>query len=376
MRKWILIFIPLFIWSHSLVAQDVVGCTQLLEDAREAYTAGMVELVPELLLSCLEPGGLTGTLRQDAYKLVVSAYLFDYLPEEADSLMNDFVNDFPDYRATDSDPAEFALLLDSHLRAIGIDPSEELVTEEKVIVPADGGLTSDSRTRIRAPFVYGNSMGFIVGSNITFPQIIERYSIGDPTQDDGSYSIAPGFQVGAAMNFLLSDRFEASFGIQYYRSRFKFTSSPISFSTYEYEESQDHLQIPVSMIVKLNPESTGASIYLRVGFVGDYLLGASGTGTRSYTESLKDVVVEKMTIKDSRARMNLHGMAGVGVRIPLDHAFLFFETRFTYGLFLVNNAENRYDNQDLTWLIYHVDSDFRSHQLSLSAGVAWNLKNP
>ncbi len=375
MRKWILISIPLLLGYQSLVAQDMVGCTHLLEDAKEAYAAGMVELVPELLLPCLESGGLTGTLKQEAYKLVVNAYLFDYLPEEADSLMDDFVNDFPDYRAGDGDPAEFALLLDSHLRARGIDPTKVVVTEEVVKEDpgGDGTRTGDTRAKLRAPFVYENSIGFIIGINGTFPQMVERYSIGDPALDEGSFGFAPGYQFGATLNLLLSRSIETSFGLQYNRTRFSYTASPLPFSTYEYDETQDHLQLPASMIIKLNPESSGASIYMRVGIVADYLLGASGAATRSYAESLKDVVVEKTTIKDSRARMNLHGLAGLGIRIPLENAFMFFETRFTSGLFLVNREENRYDNQDLTWLIYHVDSDFRSHQVSFSAGIAWNL---
>ena len=65
MRKWMLIIFPLLAWNLSLAAQDRVGCNQLLEDAREAYSAGMVELVPELLLPCLESGGLAGTPRKD-----------------------------------------------------------------------------------------------------------------------------------------------------------------------------------------------------------------------------------------------------------------------------------------------------------------------
>ncbi len=357
-----------------MVAQDMVGCSQLFEDAKEAYTAGMVEIVPELLIPCLEQGGLAGTIKQDAYKLVINAYLFDYLPDEADSLMKDFVNEFSDYRAGDDDTAEFAALLDTHLRARGIDPNEVEVIEEEL--PKDPVQVPtrpvDTRPRDRTPFVFGNSMGFMAGLNGTLPQMIERYSIGDPSLDEGSFGFAPGYQFGATMNLLMSRTIEASFGLQYNRTRFSFTSSPFPFSTYEYEEYQSHLQLPASMIFKLNPESR-TSIYLRVGVVADYLLGASGAAIRSYSESLKDVVVEKTQIKDSRAMMNLHGLAGLGIRIPLENAFLFLETRFTSGLFLVNRKENRYENQDLTWLIYHVDSDFRSQQVSFSTGIAWNL---
>ena len=38
MRKWILIVFPLALWYHSLTAQDVVSCSQLLDDAREALS--------------------------------------------------------------------------------------------------------------------------------------------------------------------------------------------------------------------------------------------------------------------------------------------------------------------------------------------------
>ena len=58
---------------------------------------------------------------------------------------------------------------------------------------------------------------------------------------------------------------------------------------------------------------------------------------------------------------------------PLEKSFIFIETRFTSGLFLTNREENRYENQDITWLIYHVDSDFKIQQLSFSAGIAWKL---
>jgi len=352
MRNWILIIIPLLVWHQSSAAQDQVGCTHLFEDAKEAYAAGMVELVPELLLPCLESGAMSGTAKQDAYKLVINAYLFDYLPEEADSLMNDFVNDFPEYRSGDTDPAEFVLLLETHQKAKSIDPIQHTITDDVVTVDT-GGETArppDTRTQYRSSFDYGNSLGFILGVNGTFPQMVERYSIGDPTLDEGSFGLAPGFQVGAAMNLLLGEGgLEISFGLLYNRTRFTYAASPLAMSAYEYDEYQDHLQIPVSMIFKLNPASKGATVYLRVGVVADYLLAASGAGTMSYTESLGDVVVEKTSITDSRVGLNMHGMAGRGVRFPLENAFIFLETRFTSGIFLVNREENRYENQDLTW---------------------------
>ncbi len=370
MRKWIFIFFPLIFVYLSSEAQENVGCNQLLADAREAYSAGMVEIVPELLLPCLEPGGLTGTPKQEAYKLVINAYLFDYLPEEADSLMDRFVAEFPQYQTTGADPAEFTGLFESHLVAMGI--TEEVVTED----PADTEPVkekSEKKTKIKTPFVYENSMGFILGVNGSFPQIIERYSVGNPVNSEGSFGMMPGFQAGALMNLILNRSMEASFGLFYNQTKFRFTDTPFPFTSYDYEESQSHLQIPASIIFKLNPETNGASLYLRFGIVGDYLLSATGQGTRSYVGSTEQVVVGETTISDSRTRLNLLGNAGLGMRIPFEKSFMFMEAGFKAGLIKSNNAENRYKNDDLVWLLYHVDSDYRVLQFSFSAGMAWNL---
>lgn len=373
MRKWIFIFFPLIFLYLSSEAQQNVGCNQLLADAREAYAAGMVEIVPELLLPCLEPGGLTGTPKQEAYKLVINAYLFDYLPEEADSLMDQFVEEFPRYEPTESDPAEFTLLFESHLAALGV--SKEIVTQipDNPEPVQNEAKKSERPARTKVPFVYENSMGFLLGANGSFPQIIERYSLGNPASSQGSFGMKPGFMVGAVMNLVLNKSMEACFGLVYNQSRFSFTDTPFPFTSYEYEETQSHLQIPASLLIKLNPKTKGSSLYLRLGIVGDYLLTANGQGTRNYLASTEQVVVDKTSLSDSRTRLNLLGEAGLGLRIPFEKSFMFLEAGFKAGLVKSNKPENRYQNDDLVWLLYHVDSDYRLLQFSFSAGMAWNL---
>jgi hypothetical protein len=170
---------------------------------------------------------------------------------------------------------------------------------------------------------------------------------------------------------------ESSFEIVYNRTRFNYKATPFSFALYEYNEYQNRIGLPLSMLFILNPDNR-TSIYLRTGIVTDYLISASASGTRNLTESVtasqQEVVVDKTSITDSRARLNLYGMAGAGVRIPMRNSSAFFEARFKSGLLMINRKENRFDmDPDITWLIYHQDSDFRLHQLSLAAGIAWNL---
>ena len=358
---------------QTLTAQDLVECTYLLEDAREAYDAGMVELVPELLLECIESNGLTGESRKEAYKLVLNSYIFDYLSDEADSLMDHFVVEFAEYRAKNSDPQEFVFLLNAHLRAVGIDPDS---------IPGDTDVAGEGETGKRRPNrrvitkgagEFGNSLGLVVGTPLSLPHTIEGFSVGDPTNDDGHFGLLPGILVGADGNLILNRKLEVSFGLLYSLTRFSYSATPLTFTNYRYVEAQHQMLLPLSVVYKFNPEERRMCYYLRGGVEPGYLLHASGKGTRSYEASLDDLHVEGTDITDSRGYFKLNLLLGGGVRIPLNNAFIYVETRVTSDLLQANQDESRYQNNDLLWLLYHVDSDFRVHQLSICAGICWDL---
>ncbi len=373
MPKGILIFLVLCLGIQTLRAQDMVDCTYLLEDAREAYEAGMVELVPELLLECIQSNGLSGEARKEAYKLVINSYIFDYLTAEADSLMDDFVREFPNYRAVNSDPQEFVFLLDAHLTALGIDPNlaPEDTGPEVVETKAPGYFARRNITKGAGE--YGNTVGFNVGATLGISNKLEAYSVGDPGQDDGHFGLLPGFQTGAEANLILNRKLEASFGLLYNLNRFSYSASPLSSISYRYVEAQHQVLLPLSVLYKLNPEDRKICYYLRGGLVPSYLFHTSGKGTRSNETSQDDVVVDQTDITASRVKFNLDALLGGGVRIPLDNAFIFGEIRWTTRLMQVNKEDMRYQNNDLTWLLYHVDSDFRVHQLSICGGICWDL---
>jgi hypothetical protein len=373
MPNRILIFLFLCLGIQTLTAQDLVDCTYLLEDAREAYDAGMVELVPELLLECVQSNGLSGEAKKDAYKLVISSYLFDYMPAEADSLMDDFVREYPEYRAENSDPQEFVFLLEAHLIALGINP--DLIPEDTTAVVGDIGRSGyfSRRNIIKGAGEFGNTLGFNVGATLSLPNTLEGYSVGDPATDESHFGLLPGFLAGADANLILNRKLEASFGLLYNLTRFSYSATPLSFISYRYVEAQHQVLLPLSIIFKFNPDDRKVCYYLRAGVVPSYLFYASGKGTRSYESSLDDVTVERTDITTSRVKFNLDGLLGGGARIPLNKAFIFAEIRLTTHILQANQEEDRYQNSDLTWLLYHVDSDFRVHQLSICGGICWDL---
>jgi hypothetical protein len=373
MPNRILIFLVLCLGVQTLTAQDQVDCTYLLEDAREAYDAGMVELVPELLLECIQSNGLSGETRKEAYKLVINSYLFDYLPAEADSLMDGFVREFPAYRAENSDPHEFVFLLDAHLIALGINP--DLLPEDSTDVAGNKERSGyfSRRIIIKGAGEFGNTMGFNVGTTLSLPNTLEGYSVGDPAQDDSHFGPLPGFLAGAETNLILNRKLEASFGLIYCLTRFSYSATPLSSISYRYVENQHQVLLPLTMVYKFNPENMKVCYYLRGGVVPSYLFHASGKGTRTYEDSRDDLNVEGTDVTASRVKFNLDVLLGGGARIPLNKAFIFAEIRLTSRIFQANHEENRYQNSDLTWLLYHVDSDFRVNQLSICGGICWDL---
>jgi len=362
----------LLLGYQNLTAQKNEDCIYLLDDAREAYEAGMVELVPDLLLECIESNSLLGLSKNEAYKLVINSYLSDYLTDEAGSLMDDFISDFPAYRAQDSDPADFVFLLNTHLRSAGIDP-DQLPEGPEVSVVGDSVSVQPERNITKGAGEFGNSLGLLAGGTLSLPYTVEGYSVGDPALDESSFGPLPGVQAGFTFNLILKEKLEISIGVQYMLSRFSYRASPLSVSSYRYVESQHQLLLPLSLLYKLNPANRKICYYVRGGMMPGYLHQAAGKGTRTSESLQEEVLVELTDITPSRESINLQLMAGVGIRIPINNSFFFVEARISSGLLLSNNKEDRYQNNDIEWLLYHVDSDFRMHQSSICSGICWDL---
>lgn len=373
MPQRIVICLLLCLGLQTIKAQDQVDCTYLLEDAREAYEAGMVELVPELLLECINTNGLSGEAKKEAYKLILNSYIFDYLTDEADSLMDRFVLEFPEYRAINSDPQEFVFLLESHLKDLGIDPKSR-PGESDIVVEDTPETERPRRVITRGAGEYGNSVGFIFGIPLSFPKTLEGYSVGDPASDESHFALLPGIQLGAKGNYILRRRLELSGGLLYSLSRFCYSASPLSYTSYRYVEAQHQLLFPISAVFKFNPEDMRMCYYVRGGIEPGFLLFASGKGNRTSDYSQDELLVERERITSARKRFNLNVLFGGGLRIPLnDAAFIYAETRLSSDILRSNRDEYYYPDKDLTWELFHANSAFRVRQVSFWAGICWDL---
>jgi len=329
-----------------LPAQKVRGqqdCGLVLLDARDLYDAGIVEEVPNLLRECIA-GGFSIEDLQEAYKLVINSYLYDGFPEKADSVMQMFLQVFPDYEPTSADPAEFQQLMDTY--------------------------QTD-------PYL---SIGILAGSNFSFPQMLESYGTSQPIVNRGGYRLAtPGFQVSGLLNIRLFHNGELGIELQYRKNQITYQADPYPFTGYEYNEQQDLFSIPVSLSYIFSPNRV-VKPYLRLGLSMDFLINATADGTRYYTETgdaiFKDVSIPQTKMTDQRARYNGTAFAGAGLRFKLSKSFIFLDARYCYSLAAANLGDSRYDNPDLNWLIYYVDNNFKVNYATVSIGYIRNFYNP
>jgi hypothetical protein len=183
----------------------------------------------------------------------------------------------------------------------------------------------------------------------------------------------PGIRIGAEGNLILKRKLEASSGLIYDLSRFSYSASPVSATSYRYVEAQHQLLVPVSILYKFNPENREICYYMRGGIIPSFLMYASGKGIRTPGSSQDEIEVDPTAITASRAKLNLDAMLGGGIRIPLSNAFIFAEVRLTTRLVKANKENERYPDNNLTWMLYHVDSNFRVNKLTICGGVCWDL---
>ena len=216
-------------------------------------------------------------------------------------------------------------------------------------------------------------MGIFVGASLTLPTTIERYSLGDPALDESSFGMLPGITGGTEINLILGKKLELSIGLQYSLTRFSYSATPLPYTSYSYTENQHQVLLPLSLLFKFPSNDRKMSYYLRAGAAPSYLIHATGDGNRSSEAVQDDIAVESQELLDSRMAFNLDAFLGWGFRVSFDNSFFFGELRLSSRVLQANIESERYQNNDLNWTLYHVDSDFRIYQGTFCVGMCWNL---
>ena len=108
------ILIILFLCTLSFYGNAQSSCVQKLRDARNAYDAGKLNELPELLLSCIE-NGFSKEEKVEALRLVTLSYLFNEEQQRAENSFLRLLKIEPEFEVNeDSDPTELIILAENY----------------------------------------------------------------------------------------------------------------------------------------------------------------------------------------------------------------------------------------------------------------------
>ncbi len=338
----IFLLINLFYLSEFSVKSQVNKCSLNLIEAKEKFNAGQIQEVPDLLQDCINKG-FKPEDRIEAFKLLINAYIFDDYPELAEKYMMTFLNEYPEYKISESDSYEFVNLFQQF----------------------------DNRPRY--------SIGGQAGTNMAHVRVIEPFGIYNINEVSGTYRFKAGFQLGGNFYYYINRNIELNFEAVYSNTRFKYEVNSFPFTKTEYTEVQKKIELPVSAVYSFGDKKI--SPYLRLGLNSSLLLSAKGESLRTYMNTsgveFDEINGSATDISDKRVPFNISAFFGGGGRINIPKAFVFFDLRYNFGLTSQVIPESRRNtNDDNIWLFYNQQDDFSLNNFSFYIGYARKIYNP
>jgi hypothetical protein len=345
----------LIIFSASISLSAAAQCAQTLRLARATYEQGRLHEIERQLQGCLEPpekGGFSKQekqLRVEALKILCMSYIYLEEPQKADEAMLKLKQADPYYRPNEAvDPAEFVALYKSF-------------REEPVC-----------------------RYGVRLGVNFCRPNVSELINVVE-LAEDSEYKEQVAFQFGAALDlpitlFKQKNKWTLHGELLYQQRRYEINQKEARINPYTNEEfinkfegieSQTALSLPVTLEYKFLNKKFNP--YIALGLSTDYLLSSKLTAERTREE---EPGVPERGEDLERTKINLSGLAAVGLKLPTGPGFIVLEVRYAHGLNNMSTPETAYANQSLALDYGYADSIFKLSSLSIAGSFVFNKHNP
>jgi len=339
----IIVFVVGFLNISFSQQQD---CVFKLQEAEKLYSQGLIEEIPQLLNPCIE-SGLSQEDRLQATKLVILSYLFNDEQTDAENAMLSFLQRYPEYEISPTDPTEFVYLFESFSNIA----------------------------------LY--SFGFSAGINFTNISLREQYGTYNYSQSRQEYKTSGfGYQAGININRYIADNLEFVFELKYKQNKFeslKYTPDldDIESNQITFSETQTRIEMPLSVTYdfeygKLKP-------FLRAGGSIGYLVNVNSKITREYIGLSNNIDVKSpdLNISDYRNQLNFWGIVGGGIKYRIPRGYVMLDVRYNIGLLNQTNINNRIiKDSEQIWKYHHMDDNFLLNNGSVSVGYVYLLYKP
>lgn len=321
------------------------SCAEVLNSARESFSAGRLYGIPAILKPCLE-SGFNKDQRLEAYWLLTRTYLFIDDPIGAE---------------------------DSYLKLLKLDPEYKLNPETD---PIDIVYLS-KKFKTTPIFVLHGKGGF----NISSVSTIHNYGIDNTSQSNESYSSNVGMNIGVGGELNLSDRFSFGLEVNFYSRKYSYTNTLFNADKQTFSENQIGLDLPVLLKYRWDFEKVRPYLYSGIG--ADYLLQAKATvklidRVNAGTEDLTEIPVTgpQVNIGDQRNKITYFAHFGAGVNYRWRYNYLVFDVRYRMGLSNIVSEEGQYGNSVLLYRYGFVDDDKKLDNYSVTIGFVRPLYKP
>ena len=330
-------FLTLLLFMRlSVNGQD--DCSNKLVEAQKLYKQGIIEEIPRMLKPCIE-NGFTRIQRNEAYKILILAYLFDGDQLNAENTMIEFLKKNPEYEVMPNDPAEFISLFET----------------------------------FRTLSVF--SFGLKIGPNFTDPRIIEHFTTGNSEYTKSKNILGGGYQIGISLNRYISKKMFLNLGLNYVHNSYKFTDEfttnvnselPVS-SISSLKESMDRYEIPLSVGYEF--EYGALNYFLRAG------ASLSKIGSVSGIPEF-ETAGAKISMTGFRKSILYSCHIGAGAKYKIPRGYLVLDIRYHYGLNNIVKSDLRYENTELNVKYHYLDDDFSIKSLSVEFGYYFSFYQP
>jgi hypothetical protein len=339
-RTWIFVLIMLLPILTNAQEGGKSNCSENLRKAQNLYDNGIIQNIPILLEKCLN--SYPKAQKTQAYRLLILSYLFDNKYYEADNYMQQLLKFDPLFILQDDEPIELKNLFNTY----------------------------------RTEPIY--SLGVLAGGALNFIDVIKPFSTADLQNSAIKYKALPSFGVSAYFNSYLTDEIKFSLTINLLQNRYNINFPLLDYSETNLTESMMSLGLGMGFTYEFRlVKKTIIKPYINLGIEPNILLFSSITGERIYSDGSKPPFENQgLNTMNIRNHYNLAPYLSGGVKYRLGKAWLLFDLRYARNIFITNNWQTRYNNYDLLFKYFYVDSDFALQHFMFSVGLIQSFYNP
>lgn len=328
-------FLAIIVFSgffHVVYAQD---CSAVLDEAKDEFDAGHLEVISGLLNDCLR-NGFTDAQKIDAYRLLTITHLYLDFPYEAEQSFMKLLEIDHEYRILPTDPIELQYL---------------------------------SKKFITTPIV---SFSGKAGANVSFVSVLHRNTVSAEPDNNWKYVPRYGFNVLGGMdlhfNKVVSLNIEAELSSRSYR----YEDSLFTTESQYLEQTRTNLHASLPISLKLTYPGKTYYPYIYGGYSPSYTLISQGKNIR---DPRANEIIDGPTVNlIGKTKDFSHSLIfGIGVKRRFKYNYVFADLRYRLGMTNMLDETKQFDitNQQINEEIFRylqIGDDYRWNGIELTIG--------